>query len=346
MNNIFLVYTEHQYKSIIHSIKHFNITKNKAVLFVFVENKRNMPKNSWIKNLLTDGLFKKTFVIEEWSVVNSIIRGSKSAKYFVNILNSFSNSRCRLFSPIYNSDSVNLAHNILNPYDLIILDDGNASFSVIVQRKNKNTYNFTYSLLSSFFHRRNMLKSIDEITYFTKYNLPSIGNDNIIKYEEEVKKNLLKLDNNCVIILGSTIYIAPPNMKSIIDPGDYFNTLAEIRNKFKSKSITYYAHRYENEESLDSLSKFGFEIVKNNKPFEKMFKDFEICPHIIMSFGSPILDNLTRMYEKTPRLITIRMDLSKYRRARLDFELIYKDFENNKNLEIINHNKINEIENR
>ena len=345
MTNIFLLYAEHQYKSLIHSIKYFNITKNKAVLFVFVENKGHMPKNSWIKSLLTDALFKETFVIEEWSVVNSIIRGSISAKYFVNTLNSFSNSRCRLFSPIYNSDSINLAYNILKPKDLIILDDGNASFSVLLERKNIKNFKF-YSLLSSFFHKRNMLKRINKITYFTKYNLPFIGNDIIIKYEEEVVKNLLKLDNNCVIILGSTIYIAPPKMKSIIDPSDYFDTLSEIRNKFKSKTIKYYAHRYENEKSLDSIRKFGFEIVKNNKPFEKMFKDFETCPHIIMSFGSPILDNLTRIYEKTPRLITIRMDLSKYRRARLDFELIYNDFENNKNLEIINHNKINEIENR
>ena len=345
MNNIFLLYTEHQYKSLIQCIKHFSIPKNKAVLFVFVVNKNNQSNNDWIKNLDTDFYFHKKFIVERWSVINSLIQGSKSARDFVNILTSFSNSISRVFSPIYNSDSVNLVHNILLPKELIILDDGNASFSVLLERENIKKFTF-YSLLSSFFHRRNMLKTINQITYFTKYNLPFIGNDIIIKYEEEAEKNILKLDNNCVIILGSSIYIAPPNMKSIIDPGDYFNTLSEIRNKFKSKTIRYYAHRYEKKEYLGSLRKFGFEIIENNKPFEQVFKEFEVCPHIIISFGSPILDNLTRMFEETPRLITIRMDLSKYRRAQLDFELIYKDFEKNKNLEVINHNKINEIENR
>lgn len=340
MNNIFLLYTEHQYNGIIHSIKHFNIKKENALLFIFVQNTHDDSNNYWISKLSSDVLFKKTFVIEEWSVISSFKRGLKNAKYFGEMLSYFSNTRCRLFSPIYNSDSVNLAYNILKPEDLIILDDGNASFLVSVHRKNKKNFNCIYLLFSSCFHRRNMFKSIDKITYFTKYDLPFLSNDKIIKYEQENQKNILKLDNNCVIILGSSIYISLRNKKSLIDPSHYFDTLSRIRNKFKSKTIRYYAHRNENKESLDSLNKFGFEIVKNNKPFEKVFKELDFCPHIIMSFGSPILDNLTRMYEKIPTLITIRIDLSKYRRFPLDFELIYKDFENNKNLEVINDNEI------
>ena len=90
MNNIFLVYTEHQYKSIIHSIKHFNINKSSAVLFVFVESRENVLNSSWIEQISVQGLFDKTFVIEEWSVVSSFFRGSRSARTFVNMLSIFS----------------------------------------------------------------------------------------------------------------------------------------------------------------------------------------------------------------------------------------------------------------
>lgn len=340
MKNIFLIYTEHQLNGIMNAIDFFKITNKESLLFIFVPLEFSITKNEWINELKEKAIFDDVFIISEWSIVNSFFIRSNNVLNFTNQLINLSKYKVRLFSPIYNSDSVNLAYNILTPENLFILDDGNASFSVIIQRQRKK-YISLYPILSSIYHRRNMLKFPKKIIYFTKYNLPFFGIDTIINYKEAIENNTLGLDESSIIILGSSIYETKRFHKTVVDFNDYLLILTNLHNKFSNKKIFYYAHRRESKNSILIIEKLGFTVVSNNAPFEKVFGDFKICPHIIFSFGSPILDNIGRRYKNVPRMITIKMNLSAFPNNGAEFELIYKDFEKKSYLEVISYKNIN-----
>ena len=137
MVNVFLLYADHQFDGIKEAINYFDISKDKAIIFVFIQNNIPESSNNWVDKLNLSEFFKDVFIVPEWSIIKTFFRKPQSYKKFINHLKPFRSLQIRLFSSIYNSDSVNLIYNKLNPCEFIVTDDGNASFSVLIQRNLK-----------------------------------------------------------------------------------------------------------------------------------------------------------------------------------------------------------------
>lgn len=323
-----------------HALNFFNIDRNDAILYVFIPKSRDISTSGWISRLDKEEGFKVVRIFTLWSILSSFFIKSQSTIEYTNCLLHLSKYSVRLFSPIYNTDSVNLAIKILTPNKFYVLDDGNASFSVVIQRK-KRKKPAVYFFLSTIYHRRNMFKLPEKIFFFTKYHLPTFGLDESVIYEEPKYKNTLEFDRNSIIILGSSISEKRRFKSRIVNFNDYLSVLTALSIKFINKKIYYYAHRKESYQHLKVIEKLGFIIVRNSKPFEHLFADFKSIPYVIFSFGSPILDNIGRRYESLPRMITIKMNLETYPNKGADFKLIYEDFEKKNYLEVLPHNEIN-----
>ena len=53
----------------------------------------------------------------------------------------------------------------------------------------------------------------------------------------------------------------------------------------------------------------GFEIIKNDQPFEKLYAALENVPHVIASvYTSAVLDNLSARYNNLPDLVLYKFD--------------------------------------
>ena len=333
--NYFLIYTEHHLKQVNNAIKHYALNHDSVVIFIFKSFRKESGNFNWINELKKGNNFAAIYVNNQWSSFTLFNNHKIDASNYRSQLKLHSKSKNkRLFTSIYKSDTVQLANKILKAEIFYVMDEGSASYSVAVERKKKKYFSWLL-IFSSFLHKRSIFKLPRSIIYFTKYNdLPVINNDSIDNYTIDVKKNSIILDNNSLILLGSTIYKSRPRMKSIIDSSYYISILNCIINNYPNKKKYYYGHRYEDNKSLKSFEDLGFNIILNQEPFEELFQNLKPCPATFLSFGSPILDNLTREYEETPNLIIIKPDLSRYRIGGEYFSLIFNNFSLNPKLTV------------
>ncbi|MDA3779269.1 MAG: hypothetical protein PF487_03405 [Bacteroidales bacterium] len=328
--NYFILVTEHHLIQFERAISHFNLNNDFIVVFVFKFSINN-DSYKWIDVLKSN---KKLIVFDyiQWSPIE-MVTSRKELRRFLSDLKSLSkNNNLRLFTNSYYIDASRLAEKILKPKEYYIMDEGNASFGLILKRPKEKRLSLYHFLISLFYGK--LITLPKSIIYFTQYNLPiSNSNDKIEKYSFDKIDNKITFDENSMIILGSSMYSVK---NPLISEVEYLSILKKVVFLYgKNKNKLYYAHRTEPASFLNFIEKIGFVVKKNYAPFEFVFSKMVICPMYIISFASPVLDTLSKKFMNIPKFVVIKPYYNNFLHNNDVYELIYKSYELNDKLEIL-----------
>ena len=176
-----------------------------------------------------------------------------------------------------------------------------------------------------------ILEFPQKLVYFTKYNLKVGNNDSSIFYQTKKEYNSTKvIDNNFSIFLGSSV-----SELDIIVEEIYLAFLNKIYLEKKVNTILYFSHRKEKVEKLNKIKQIGFEIINNEKPFEKLFNEFEIWPYKIESFHfTSVLDNVSLKYKNHPLFIIYKTPKNIFKKEGLIYDNIFLGMIQNESLTI------------
>lgn len=223
-------------------------------------------------------------------------------------------------------------HFLLNKFNtnkIILLSDGLGLLEVPIMREKGKNLPFERlpfggnKMISNYLLN---LKPIDNLHYFSQVKM-KIGDDDsieIFKYPRGGKRE---------VSLDKVYFIGSPLVElKYIDQSNYVSSLKQISNKYKSKRITYFSHRKEQDYNLESY-KFLGKVNKNTKPFEKLLEEEETLPSVIISHISSVLVNLSPIYPEIQfKYIPITLDgikdpifLKRYKTALEGFENIKED---------------------
>ena len=323
--NIFLIGTKHQYHQIEMAISHFNLDKKDIYLLV-----EDLGLEKTFHNDLKNKNFGEVIIFKSWTF-KDLIFNPQISNNFINICKKIALrfKNFNLYSSHYDSDSNLLANSILKPKKIFLMDEGTSSFGTALDRRNNRKKKFTFFIKSIFYRTRIFLPL--KITYFTKYNLKVYLPDSIELYKEKMIDNsFVELNKNVVVLLGSCVVELGMIKKNI-----YFDLLKRISSDYKNKKIDYYPHRKESLNKLKELKNLGFNIIKNEQPFETLFLSFNYLPHIITStYISSVLDNISKRYKNIPELIMYKFDDIFLLKERDTYRDIYVHFKKNKSLTI------------
>jgi hypothetical protein len=323
--NIFLIGTKHQYHQVEMAISHFNLDKKDIYLLV-----EDLGLDKIFHNDLKNKSFGEVIIFKSW-IFKDLIYNPERSNNFITICKEIALrfKSFNLYTSHYDSDSNLLASSILKPKKIFLLDEGNASFGTALDRRNNRDKKFTL-LIKSFLYKIPIFLP-SKITYFTKYNLKTNLPDNIELYKEKMIDNsFVALDKDVVIFLGSSVVEVGMIKKNI-----YCDLLKRISSDYKNKKIHYYPHRKENLNKLKELEDLGFNIIKNELPFEILFLSFNNMPYIMASiYITGVLDNISKRYKNIPELIMYKFDDVFLLKQRDTYRDIYNHLKKNKSLTI------------
>jgi hypothetical protein len=321
---IFLVGTAHQLAQVHDAIRYFSIDKEDAVLIIEQVGSEIINVSNIVDN------FAAIYYFKSW-VFSTILSQRKDIKDYIEICKGIEKNfhNVIFLASHYDSDSTLLFLSIVQPKNFFLLDEGTASFSVFLKRKSRNISVNIKLIIKSLLYVQKI--SIPEtITYFTRFNIPSNRLDSILKYSPQKTLNTPLLLREELFFLGSSV-----SDIGLMEEHKYLIFLTSIYEKKLAPIQFYLPHRKESNSKLEKISDIGFIILKNNLPFELEFGSMNSYPGIISSFScTAVLDNLTSMFEYTPRLIIFEINNNCFYSESEVFALIKQHMTQNKRLEI------------
>jgi hypothetical protein len=181
------------------------------------------------------------------------------------------------------------AINIVNSSKNVLIDDGNETFLIAKNIKNK-FYNEKYK------RKKLNLTFLDNLMIFTFFDLKDFNLDNkIIKNNyNEFKKDI----NN--LLIGDEVFFIGSNLIGTYITKEYFEqTMKGVINHYKYKGIkiTYIPHRYEDLEYLKELSRnIGFTVKSFSTILELAILSYGTKPKALASIRSTALETLGYLY--------------------------------------------------
>tara|TARA_R100000655_G_C2992756_1_gene193339 strand:- start:1743 stop:2726 length:984 start_codon:yes stop_codon:yes gene_type:complete len=326
MLNIFIISAEHHLLQVEQAIINFNI-EEENVFYCFIR----VNKSSWIERIIEHHRIINFSISDSW-VFTDLLRNDNRNKLFISKLENIRSKHkvSRILISQYSSDYSLLAVNLLNAENIILMDEGTASFGVCLARLKKNNLTFFKLKVKSFFYNVN-LSFPERITYFTQYNLKINENDSIEKYTFKKIPNKTNLIDGNIGLLGSSIVEV-----GLVSLKYYMQIINQFKILNKENDIYYYAHRKEDSDKLGEISKLGIMVVQNEMPFEFYYRNTASCPKILFSFFSPILLNLKSQFEVTPKAVIIQFNLDELKFNRQIITEIYNDYRKRKDIEFVN----------
>lgn len=289
--NIFIVGALHQLMQVKEAIRYFELTANDSLCFFFGNEASFLTSNV---NLPIPILKHPT-----WRIADIYKMDIKST--LDNVKKSFASLPTihRLFTSQYFSDYSLLACSILKPKEVFVMDEGTASFKVVQKRATEHSIAFNNLIKSALYHT--IIKYPKTVTYFTQYNLTVPNCDSVIKYQMERMGISATKKSDYAIILGTSMYAI-----GMITSEAYYSSIESIAFELREKGfmiIEYYPHRKESKDMLLKIANLNVAVKDGSLPFEFVFDDFTNYPSTLISFASPILDNLSKKYNIDSKMI-------------------------------------------
>ena len=329
MKYIFLIGSEHQLMQVDHAIKHFKIRAEEITLLV---------QEVDIKKKLSEKIretYRNSSIIgfENWRFLD-VFRISKKQNLFIEICNVLKNKyeKVILFTSHYSDDSTFLFISIIKPSQIYLMDEGTASFAVVVKRKERNfILSFKLYIKSIIYDEK--LKIPFSICYFTRFNLNIGLNDKKEVYHLQKKENSLDFKINQFAFLGSSAVEL-----NILDEKDYLQYLKKVIFNHQTKELLYFKHRKESNLKLAKIESIGFKIIELDAPFEKYFDSQKDMPGILSSFyTTSVLINISENFNCVPKLEINVFSNLKLKKENLIYENILNYIKTYKNFTIIEH---------
>jgi len=301
MKYIFSIGTEHQLFQVDIAIKHFNISVSEVVLAV--EN--NHKSNGFIDEIQKSPDYGQVIVFESWTF-RDIIKNPAKHNAFTTWCSSLDGADISFFYSHYSDDSTLLFLSKVRPSKSYLMDEGTASFRVVMQRR-ENSFKLKMKLALKSLLYGQYLKILPSITYFTQFDidLPKEDGKELYRPEKKINEPLAIIDGE-LIYLGTSI-----TELGIIDENIYLGFMRKIvtDNRGRISRFYYYSHRKESKSKLDKIVLMGFEIVELDEPFEKFFLKQKSIATLICSLSTTnILYNLVNTAVCHPDLLMYKIN--------------------------------------
>ena len=325
--NIFISATNHHLIQVNEAINYYNIQASDAIL-LFLQVGKDVLNRSLLSAQIP------SFTFKSW-IFKDIFFNKRLYKEYIAFLNNIKkrNNCIRLFTNQYYSDYSLLAYFILKPSETILMDEGTASFKVVIDRKEHRLINYKLLIKSLLYKKK--LAYPKKLTFFTQYYLTVQATDKIQNYSFKKIENSITINNKAAIILGTSL-----TELGVVDYDRYLNILNGIHKYLSNNGYTviqYYCHRKEQEQKLKDIEALGYSIVKNKIPFEFLFPQMKSCPGKIYCFMSPILDSISKQYANIPEFIIIHLEGKDLKTKNLKlYKEIYNNYKHNPSLQILN----------
>lgn len=326
MNAVFIISTSHQLLQLDYAMRAFSLSVDNVQIILMCQRSEATELLKKIKELG----FKNIESFEYWKF-KDVIRGA--ANEFISFLKKIKGCN-RLYLSQYFADYSLLAAAVLKPSILYVMDEGTASFLIVSTRNKKNLLDWKL-LVKSILYKR-CLKFPKSVSYFTQYDLGNISiSDSIVKYSLLKQDNVITLDDNSILILGSSVVEV-----EVVVFQTYMSIIKKIKDFHSDKKIFYYAHRKEDENKLQLIKNMGISIVNSHQPFESYFGELVESSSIYYSFYSPIFDNISKLYNNIPELRMIKFQESDVLRNKKVVMDIYYNYSKNDSVKLININML------
>ncbi len=299
--HIFIIAASHHLIQVEEAIRFFNIDKSDALLIYMHSHHERIASE-----LIPHGLNYLDFTY--WRF-RELFYNKKCYASYKKCLYSIKdkNDVIFLYSNQYSSDYVLLANSILKPHTFILLDEGTASISVALERRQCTS---SYKLLVKSLLYLKRVKIPSNICFFSQYHLSIPESDSLIIYSFDKNNNELVIDKTSAIILGQAL-----SEGGIVSEHYYIDTLRCLNKDLLREGINrihYYAHRNESSEKLNHIASLGWIVHENKEPFEITFPKIKPCPSRFYGFYSPILDTLSKKYDHIPEFFVIKIPEEMY----------------------------------
>jgi len=329
MLNVFLITQEHHIIQVERAINNFNIDHKESLFWFFKITKSNNWVEKYIAKRAADYNYKISY---SWTFSN-LVRFDSRPKKLIKELKLCSKNVVvkRLFYNQYESDYSLLAFAILKPRELILMDEGTASFAVSQKRKeNLNRNQFKLFIKSLFYLKRiNYPKSL---TYFSQYDIFLPTSDNLESY------TFNKKDNSAMTLLEKEVFFLGSSMSEVdlVNENYYLAYMIKVFDHYADNNkVTYFSHRKESLSKLKKIEAIGFEIAENDIPFEFYFETLDVSAGTIASFFSPTLQTISLQFMRLPSLEIFKIDLNELKFNKKIVSEIYQAYTINPELKLI-----------
>lgn len=297
-----------QYMNALEAQYEFTIPVQDSVLVIISSQKRG----EMIRNIVDTSYWFEVHSVdrEEEALLTSKPGIIKYFKWFVKCLTfkSFANKLKKLYpSPetVFISNYIQETHihiaNFLNPGNVVLLDDGNASLGIASYRfKNIQVYEtgrFRRGSKIRLFIKKNLLRYrlefINSVTFFTVYDLQIRENDRVIKNSYKLLRQKFrdKTHMDCMYFLGGSFV-----ENKIINLETFKDLMSQVKEKSGSMKIIYIKHPGEYLDSVDKvLENLGIETRRFSQPIELVLASEEKVPAQVSAFLSSALFNIHTM---------------------------------------------------
>jgi hypothetical protein len=322
-----MIATEHHLIQVNQVIAQYEL-KSSDYLIWFI----NSTNTDWIDRVVKGNEFKHFVVSESWNFSELRSKSLKVKEFFSLLEKTKSNSPpIRFFYSQYSSDFSLCAIHVLAPKEIILLDEGTASFAICARRKNFSFADNFKILVKSFYYKK-IIYFPKKIKYFSQYDLQVAARDSIYKYTFIKENNdYLKFNDSEVAFLGSSLVEV-----DLLTFDYYLHLMVIIKSSFPNRKLLYFPHRKENKIKIEAINKIGFEIKEIDQPFEFYFSKLSVCPGTICSFFTPTIMNLDAKYNLTPHFVIYKFDLLKLKFNRDVVTKIYEGYNCKNHIKIVN----------
>lgn len=303
---------------------HIPLSKVIIVLYVYQHLHRDLD---WIDRLkIKYAKCYSIFQYKAWGInkIQYITLRKEIIKFKIDLL-KLKFKIVGLYSSLY-VDSAFVAYNLLGKPHFTLLDEGTASFGIILLRRKKVPIQF---IIKESIAHLIIFRYPKKINYFSQYQLQIDNDDTIDNYEFKKTNNQLLLIDESVLLLGSSA-----SEVNVMSESNYLLLVNSVRQRFSNSILSYYPHRFENENKLKQIQQLGFIIQENKVPFELLFSSLTECPKTVLCFGSPILGNILQMFTITPKCIMIKPHFDFYLKDASIYMDIYDHYTIFKEIEI------------
>lgn len=315
------------YYTLLEAVVQLNVLYEESILLITYSPYFGTTKASF-DEVITHP-WKKVIWFRLWHKSEGLLKTLKKIEFLKVLVKQYSLVKFdRIITSQYNTYYIKHIVNSLFYEELICLDEGNAVFNHIEQRKqnlNKKATDFTTKLL------RLKTKEVSQITYFSNYDISPSPIDKWIKCEFEYSK---KQSKHQIINYSKIYFIGSPYVEDRILEFDYYlKLLGKIYDYLGEVEVFYFTHRREQEKYYNQYNKIlSFNIENTNLPIELFFTNSKEIPGVVCGFYTAALLNLSKSYQHVGvQFISFKFDFEQLLRAELKSQLskIYQVYEQN-----------------
>ncbi|NQX82850.1 MAG: hypothetical protein HRT66_12785 [Flavobacteriaceae bacterium] len=236
---------------------------------------------------------------------------------------------------IWNGIQLAIANKISD--NQVFLDEGNSSYRIFEKLKGKPV-SLAKSSVKTFLKAVRLSSNLKydkqgRVSFFTlfhdkktsKYKHLILQKNNLEYLKQRFENS--KLNNNKVVFIGFNA------LEIFKDMNDYRHMLKTMSKDLSGKDVLYFPHRHERGVTAKDIENLGWTYMKTELPMELSLLSLDELPKQYYMFFSSVYDSVSNL-QPSARFTSYFIPLEFYNRETKVYEIIYKSYEENSNIEV------------